>query len=56
MGPREGLDFVQLINDAFHRGEWREITFEVGGPDSLAREANIGDRDLVALTVTSRLL
>ncbi len=56
MGPCEGVDFVQLINDAFHRGEWRKIAFEVGGADSLAREANVGDRDLVALAVTSRLL
>jgi hypothetical protein len=56
MSPREGIDLVHLIDDALHSRIWREITLEVGRPYCLSGQANVGNRDLVALAITSRLL
>ena len=53
MSAREGIDLAHLIDDAFHCRIWREIALEVGRPYSLPGKTNVGDRDLVALAVTS---
>ena len=56
MRAREGIDLVHLVDDARHCRIWREIDLEEGRPDSLTGNANVGNRDLVALAITSGLL
>src|SRR6266404_8068428 len=56
MGAREGVDLLAGAGDADHIGKRRRVDVEEFRPGRLAREADVGDRHLVAMAETPGLL
>src|ERR1700704_1511903 len=56
MSAREGVDLLAGGGDANHVWEGHGVDVEEFRPGGLAREADVGDRHLVAMAETSRLL
>src|SRR5215467_6961931 len=56
MSARECVDLCAIRGDAGEGRKWREIDFEEIGACRLAGDADIGHRDLLAVTISSGLL
>src|SRR4029450_10013258 len=56
MRASEGIDLVQIVDDALHGWIGREFAFEIGCAHGLAGKANVRDRDRIALTIAAGLL
>src|SRR6185312_14371500 len=55
MRAGEGVDLVDLVDDALDRRERRQVGFEVARSRCLSGEADVGDGDLIALAVAAGL-
>src|SRR5712671_2585096 len=56
MGARKGVDLLACAGDANHLGKRRGVDVEEFRAGDLAREADVGDRHLVAMAETPGLL
>src|ERR1035437_7829848 len=56
MRAREGVVRHAGVDDAFQRRDWRQIDLEIRRPPPLPGKTNVGDGDLVPLTVAPGLL
>src|SRR5262245_43119600 len=55
MGPGEGVVLHAGIDDAPHGRKRREVEFEQTCPYRLARQADVGERDSVAMAIAAGL-